>query len=101
MIKIGRERIIRETNYKSALLYNTIKNHNLLSEYIKDPAIQSKTVIVSNTKKESKYFTENLKNKNLIIGKGYGSAQNQIRIANFPAHSKESIELLCDELTKL
>ena len=101
MMKIGKEKIIRETNYKSALLYDTIKNHNLLSEYIKDQTIQSKTVVVSNTKKESEYFIENLKNKNLIIGKGYGSAQNQIRIANFPAHSKESIELLCDELTKL
>jgi phosphoserine aminotransferase len=101
MIKIGKDRIVRETNYKSALLYNTIQNHNLLSEYIKDKSIQSKTVIVSKTKKESKYFIESLKNKNLIIGNGYGSIQNQIRIANFPSHSKESVELLCDELTKL
>ena len=101
MIKIGKDRIVRETNYKSALLYDTIKNHDLLSESIKNQSIQSKTVVVSNTKKESKYFINSLKNKNLIIGKGYGSVQNQIRIANFPAHSKESIELLCDELTKL
>ena len=101
MMKIGKDRIVRETNYKSALLYNTVRNHNLLSEYIKDKSIQSKTVIVSKTKKESKYFIESLKNKNLIIGNGYGSIQNQIRIANFPSHSKESIELLCDELTKL
>ena len=62
---------------------------------------KSKTVIVADTEKDSDYFIENLRRKNLIIGKGYGSINNQIRIANFPSHSKESIELLCDELTKL
>ena len=101
MIKIGKDRIIRETNYKSSLLYNTIKQSNLLKEYIENKSIQSKTVIVADTEKDSDYFIENLRRKNLIIGKGYGSTNNQIRIANFPSHSKESIELLCDELTKL
>ena len=88
-------------SYKSSLLYNTIKQSDLLKEYIENKSIQSKTVIVADTEKDSDYFIENLRRKNLIIGKGYGSINNQIRIANFPSHSKESIELLCDELTKL
>ena len=101
MIKIGRENIIRDTNYKSALLYNTIKNHTHLEESIKNKKIQSKTVIVANTKKDSDHFVNKLESKKLIIGKGYGSSKNQIRIANFPTHSKEVFELLCDELTKI
>ena len=40
-----------------------------------------------------------MKEKGFIIGKGYGSGKKQIRIANFPTHSKEVFELLCDELT--
>ena len=101
MLAIGRNRIISETNYKSTLIYDTIKNHELLSEHVQDKNIQSKTVIVSNSNMNSDYFIENLKKKNLIIGRGYGSSNNQIRIANFPAHSKESFELLCDELKKI
>ena len=42
---------------------------------------------------------EYLKSKQLIIGSGYGDFKDQhIRIANFPAHSKESIEMLVDEM---
>ena len=47
------------------------------------------------------HYINKLKEKGLIIGKGYGSTTNQIRIANFPTHSKEVFELLCDELIKL
>ena len=101
MINIGREMIVRETEYKSALLYNTISNHEYLKESVRNKKIQSKTIIVSNTKKESQYFIDELKRKNLIIGKGYGTTKNQIRIANFPTHSKEVMELLCDEIIKL
>ena len=101
MINIGREMIVRETEYKSALLYNTISNHEYLKESVRNKNIQSKTIIVSNTKKESQYFIDELKRKNLIIGKGYGTTKNQIRIANFPTHSKEVMELLCDEIIKL
>ena len=101
MMKIGIENIIRDTNYKSSLLYNTINKHESFSPYINDKNIQSKTVIVSNCKKESDYYIDILKNKRLIIGKGYGKVKNQIRIANFPTHSKEVFELLCDEITHI
>ena len=101
MIKIGIDNIRRDTIYKSSLLYNTIKNHQDLSCYVIDKNIRSKTVIVSNTQKDNDLFIDGLKRKNLIVGKGYGSSINQIRIANFPTHSKEVFELLCDELIKL
>ena len=101
MMNIGIENIVRDTNYKSTLLYNTINNHQGLSAYVEDKNIQSKTVIVVDTKNEENYYINELKNKGKIIGKGYGSLTNQIRIANFPTHSKEAFESLCDELNLL
>ena len=42
---------------------------------------------------------EQLAKKGLIIGSGYGKYANEhIRIANFPTHSKEQIEMLADNL---
>ena len=51
--------------------------------------------------KEADYYINELRKKGKIIGKGYGSLTNQIRIANFPTHSKEVFESLCDELNQL
>ena len=101
MMSIGIENIIRDTNYKSTLLYNTINNHPGLTSFIKNKSIQSKTVIVADTLKEADYYINELRKKRKIIGKGYGSLTNQIRIANFPTHSKEVFESLCDELNQL
>ena len=101
MMNIGIENIIRDTNYKSTLLYNTINNHPGLNPYVKNKDIQSKTVIVADTIKETDFYINELRKKGKIIGKGYGSLTNQIRIANFPTHSKEAFESLCDELNQL
>ena len=101
MNNIGLETIIRDTNYKSSLIYDTINKHPELDIFVKNKKIQSKTVIVATTKKESTNYIERLREKGLIIGKGYDSATNQIRIANFPTHSKEVFELLCDELNNM
>ena len=101
MNNIGIDMIVRDTNYKSSLIYDTINKHKDLTTFIKNKNIQSKTVAVANTKRENIHYINKLKEKGLIIGKGYGSASNQIRIANFPTHSKEVFELLCDELINL
>ncbi|MBV20514.1 MAG: phosphoserine aminotransferase [Cytophagia bacterium] len=101
MNNIGLDMIIRDTNYKSSLIYDTINKHKDLSTFIKNKKIQSKTVAVADTKRENIHYINKLKKKGLIIGKGYDSTKNQIRIANFPTHSKEVFELLCDELNKL
>ena len=101
MINIGVENIRRDTTYKSTLLYNTINNHPELNSFINNKKIQSKTVIVADTMKEANFYINGLRKKGKIIGKGYGSLTNQIRIANFPTHSKEVFESLCDELNQL
>ena len=98
IIRNGMDSLIKDTNYKSTLIYDTIEKHDLLESSIKNKEIQSKTVIVANTKISPQIFIDKLKAKNLIIGKGYVKNDNQIRIANFPTHSNESIEYLCDEI---
>ena len=100
MLKKGIVNIINETNYKSKIIDFTINNHPQISHLIKNEAIRSKTVKVANTNKKSNYLIDKLINQNLIIGKGYGNNDYQIRIANFPTHSKENIEMLCDIISR-
>ena len=101
MIRNGIDNLRRDTNYKSTLIYDTIKKNEKLNCSIINKEIQSKTIIVADTVNNSQIFIDKLKSKNLIIGKGYRNNNSQIRIANFPTHSKESIELLCDEINKI
>lgn len=101
MIRNGIDNLRRDTNYKSTLIYDTIRKNEKLNCSIKNKEIQSKTVIVADTINNSQIFIDKLKSKNLIIGKGYENNDSQIRIANFPTHSKESVELLCDEINKI
>jgi phosphoserine aminotransferase len=99
MLHKGIDQIRRETEYKAAVLYNAIENSPLLSPFVKDPNHRSKTVIVAETKSSSKEIISRLSQKGLIVGSGYGGfKEKQIRIANFPTHSKEHIEMLSDLL---
>ncbi len=97
----GISSIQNETKYKAALLYQTFDQITELKTVIPYPLNRSKTVCVSEVHGGNKGLIEYLKSKQLIIGSGYGSFKDQhIRIANFPAHSKESIEMLVDEIGK-
>ena len=96
----GINKIINEINYKSKLINLTINNHPKICHSIENTEIRSKTVIVADTKSNSEVLINKLKDYNLIIGKGYGNNINQIRIANFPTHSQESVEILCDYISK-
>ncbi len=102
MLHKGIAQIRRETDYKAALLQHTVEQHPLLSAFVKEKKYQSKTVVVAETGIESSRIIEQLKQQQLIIGSGYGDyKQKHIRIANFPTHSKEQIEMLVDNLTGL
>ena len=47
----------------------------------------------------SSEIIEQLQARKLVLGKGYGSyKEDHIRIANFPTHSKEQMEMLVDLL---
>ena len=101
MIKVGKQKIINDTTYKSTILYQAIEGHTQLSPFVSDPKYQSKTTIVANADDPVKiisYFNE----KGLVIGSGYGAhKEDHIRIANFPTHSKETIEMVCDLLPQI
>tara|TARA_X000001036_G_scaffold132475_1_gene125297 strand:- start:1084 stop:2166 length:1083 start_codon:yes stop_codon:yes gene_type:complete len=97
----GIQSIQNETKYKSALIFQIFDQITELKTIVKQPLNQSKTVCVSDVVGGNKGLIRYLKSKHLIIGSGYGDFKDQhIRIANFPAHSKESIEMLVDEIGK-
>ncbi len=101
MVQTGIKRLRNETIYKSTILNQVIENHPSLVHFVKSKEHFSKTTLVAETTKAEKFKTF-FKNKGLILGSGYGIYKNNhIRIANFPAHSKESIEMVCDLLNKI
>ncbi|MDH5475399.1 MAG: aminotransferase class V-fold PLP-dependent enzyme [Cyclobacteriaceae bacterium] len=92
----GIDMIRRETEYKAALLYHTINESKVLSPFVKDKNYQSKTVIIAQTENNAEII-EPISEKGFILGTGYGKYKNEhIRIANFPTHSKEQVEMLSD-----
>jgi phosphoserine aminotransferase len=102
MLEKGIGRIRQETDYKSSLLYHTLKEHPLMQPFVKEPLIRSKTVIVAETSGSSEQIIHELKKHQLIVGSGYGSFKSKhVRIANFPTHSKEQFELLADKINAL
>jgi phosphoserine aminotransferase len=99
MLRRGIKTIRQETEYKAALLYQTLKKHALINPFVKDAVFQSKTVIVADTGEHTERITKFLLERGMQPGDGYGpSKKTQLRFANFPTHSKEQYELLADSL---
>jgi phosphoserine aminotransferase len=100
-LRRGIDVIRRETEYKAAILYNTLNAHPQLNAFVKEKGWQSKTVIVADCGELTGKVTEFLMERGMQPGDGYGSAKKtQLRFANFPTHSKEQYELLVDSLEK-
>lgn len=98
MIARGIKMVRNETIYKSTILYQTLESSALFTPFVGEKKNRSKTVIVAETPEQSRIL-EDLEKKKIIPGKGYGAFKNDhLRIANFPAHSKEQVEMLCDLL---
>lgn len=102
MNKKGIDMIRRETDYKAELLYHTLQTSEFLSPLVEEKTQRSKTVVVADVKKgTSSDVISFVEKKGIVIGKGYGSYKgNQIRIANFPTHSKELMEQVADILAE-
>ncbi len=100
MLEKGLDQIRRETAYKAALLYHTYENNPNLAPFVEDPAYRSRTTTVARVATGSTELISYLSSKGFIAGSGYGKHKtDHIRIANFPTHSKEQIEMLADYLT--
>lgn len=97
MVRRGINSIRKETDYKSVILYNELKNHSRLSTFVTEKKFQSPTVIIADTGDNTQLLHSYLSEKSFVPGEGYGKHKgSQLRFANFPAHSKEQFELLVD-----
>ncbi len=93
MNKTGITNIRKETDEKAKKLYKFLETSSLFSISVKNPEHRSKTVIVADTNKSSKGIIDALKQKNMIVGSGYGpNKDTQIRISNFPSNTMEQID---------
>ena len=102
MLRHSVHKIRKETEYKSFLLYNTLKKHSRLKAFVKDERFQSRTVMVVDSGDLTEKVTKSLLEKGMQPGDGYGSAKkHQLRFANFPTHAKEHFELLVDTLESM
>ena len=91
----GIKRIRKETEEKATLLYDCLTTSTRLKPFVKEKHYQSQTVIVAEVKNGSQHLLSYLKKKGMIVGAGYGLFKdNQIRIANFPAHTIKDIQKL-------
>jgi len=96
LLDYGVKRMQNDIIYKATLLNQTVENHPLLTHFVDSKAHRSNSTIVAQSTK-AEVFIKALEAKGMVIGKGYGPhKEKHIRIANFPTHSKESIEHLCD-----
>ncbi|MCC5943348.1 MAG: aminotransferase class V-fold PLP-dependent enzyme [Bernardetiaceae bacterium] len=100
MLVRGIDVLRRETDYKATLLYHHLEQDKKFKPAVAEAKFRSKTVIVADVLEgKAQDYIEKLKAQGLLIGSGYGEAKStQIRIANFPAHSREATERLVDLL---
>ncbi len=102
MVRRGIKNIRSETDYKAAILYQALYEHQQLKPFVEEKAFQSKTVVVAESGEYTRQITQLLNEKGLQPGEGYGAAKaTQLRFANFPTHSKEQFELLVDTLNMI
>lgn len=88
---------------KPALIYDSL---NItpprcdITTYIKNPNYYSKTIIVVDTKGQTKTILDKLSKAGFIVGAGYGKFKDtHIRIANFPSHKINDLKKLLKTIT--
>ena len=102
MLDRGINQIRKETEFKAGLLYYYLTQSNLFDPFVKRDIWRSKTVVVADCHGSSKMIIDQLKKTGIVIGGGYGEMKSkQIRIANFPTHSREQVLGLVDQLKSL
>ncbi len=101
MINRGIQQIRNDIIYKSAIMYNMLEKHNILNPFVKEKTLRSDTIIVVDSGERTNDLLNYLSAHKLEVGNGYGKMMGkQIRIANFPTHSKEQFEMLVDLIEK-
>lgn len=99
MLKVGIEKIRKDTDTKAQLIFDFFEKHSKYEPFVKFLPIRSKTSIVIDVKGDSKKLREKAGKQGIEIGSGYGSnKENHLRIANFPQHSIGDVKKLLSTL---
>ena len=90
----GMRRIRQETEEKAKLLYDFLDSSDELKPFVKEVKDRSQTTIVIDVPEgNSKEYRDKLASQGIIAGSGYKEYKDkQIRIGNFPMHTRENIE---------
>jgi phosphoserine aminotransferase len=98
MLKVGIDKIRKDTEIKAALLYDYFEEHKTFGPYVNDP-YRSKTTLVIDVNGQSDSLVKKLSEKGFIIAKGYGKRKDRhIRIGNFPAHTLSQVKSLLQNI---
>ena len=101
-IDYGIGNIRNETDEKAQLMYSYFERHDRYKPAVQNKRDRSQTLVVIDTKGDSKKIVKFLETQDIEVGYGYGEAKdNQVRIANFPAHSMEDVERLLGAFQQL
>ncbi len=91
----GISNIRKDAHDKAKLLYDYFDNHSNLKPAILGNKFRSPTVISINVNGDSPRLRDFLAKAGFHVGLGYGPNKNShIRIANFPTHSRKTLEEL-------
>ena len=102
MLEKGLDKIRMESKYKSAILYHLLEAKTSIQPFVTTHDWRSETVIVAAGGNRSQAILEELNQRGMVVGSGYGAFKAEhFRIANFPTHSKEQIEMLVDALDSI
>lgn len=97
LISKGMDALVRESNYKAAVLYQMIDSSSLLKP-ISPKEKRSKTMVAVECERDIFSRIEKMGYKFQVQEKG---KLIHFTIANYPTHSKELIEMLSDRVTTL
>lgn len=102
MLAKGADTIRKETKEKAELIYKYLDESKVFSPAVDKTEHRSYTTIVADTTVASSEVNKALAPFNMQVGSGYGKyKQNQVRIANFPAHSTEMVTSLIEKLKEI
>ena len=102
MLEKGIDKIRMESKYKSAILYHLLESKTSIQPFVKTKDWRSETVIVASSGDLTDKILQELYQRSMVVGSGYGAFRPEhIRVANFPTHSKEQIEMLVDALDSI
>ncbi len=102
MLGKGIDVIRNETKFKAGMMYQTLSEHDNFTPFVKKAEHQSRTVIVTETRKPAQEIIQKLQESGLFLGSGYGHFKDKhVRIANFPTHSREQFIQLIDKMNAI